>query len=377
MSREISINPYENINWSNVKKYKANFHQHSTESDGLEHVAILIDQAKALGMDVFTVSDHDSYRVDRGKYPKVLNVSDPNAEYYDPNRPDGRFRNIFPYSYFDGDVYYDPNNSGNYSVLAREGTLGEFDIDENGFMQGMLALEGAEFTENHHMISIANSVDGYPGGKDEEKLIKEVDNRGGVIYFAHPGDHSDPVLGRNYKDKYNPQWYRNLLSKYESCLGLEVFNQGDRFRNDRKLWDHLNNIGFDAIPIWGFSGTDSHASYNKRNHNVLFMNNLNVEEMKACLKNGSFYFVYGNQPPEINSIEVDEQEKTITINTVNPYDEVVWVSGGLEVFTGNQLNYAESLGISKYVRAIVKGRDGTSMTNPVYFSEFVRSYTFI
>lgn len=354
-----------------MNRYEGNLHQHSTESDGREAVANLIDQAQALGMDMFVLSDHDSYRINRGKYPKVLDVSDPSAEYYDPARPSGRYRNIFPFHYFDGDLYYDPQDNGNYSELAREGTSGEFDIVDDK-VKGMLTFEACEFTENHHIISIMNDFDNYPGGRTEGELLSIVEGRGGFTYFAHPGGHSDPETGSWYDEKFNNKWYRDLLDKYPSCLGMEILNTGDKFYNDRKIWDGVNNLGFHPRPIWGFSGTDSHFAYNKNNYNVFFMENLTIEDLKTCLKNGEFYACHGEDSPKVKFVNVNEKDGTINIKTENESDMVTWISSGKTLKIGNTLNYKETIGISRSVRAVIRGYKGTAYLNPIYFNRFVK-----
>lgn len=372
MSRELVINPYKNLDWSKVKKYKGNFHQHSTESDGRVPVSILIDQAEETDMDIFVISDHDWYRINRGKYPKFLDVSDPNAEYFDPERPSGKFRNIFPYHYFDGDLYYDPNEEGNYTELARSGSKGEFDIDEDDRVKGMLTFEACEFTEFHHIISLMSDADGYPGGLSEDELIKSSHDKGGITYFAHPGRHWDHTKNYKASDTFSPSWYKKILSSYDSCLGLEILNQGDKYKFDRILWDTINNLGFDTVPVWGFSGTDSHVNFTTRNHNVIFAEELTINSLKESLKNGSFYSVLGDAPPIINKISVDEGKNTITIDLDNPGDVIEWNSGGKIVEMGNKLNYNDVKGLNNSVRAVVRGNDGRSYTNPFYFNRFTK-----
>lgn len=376
MSRKILINPYENVEWESVNKYEGNLHAHSTESDGRQAVANLIDQCKDLGLDMFVLSDHDSYRINRGRYPKVLDVSNSSAEYYDPARPTGKYRNIFPFHYFDGDLYYDPNDNGNYTELERVGTKGEFDIVDDK-VKGMLTFEACEFTENHHIISVMSDEDGNPGGKSEEELIRSVDNKGGFTYFAHPGRHWDPEAGDRYDEKYTAEWYRHLLDKYKSCLGVEILNVGDKFYNDRKMWDHINNLGFHPSPIYGFSGGDIHHDYNRVNYNVFFMEDLTVDALKSSLEKGEFYACHGENSPIITKVEVNESNGTIEIETENSSDSVSWVSCGSVIGTDKVLNYNNALGLSGFVRAVVQGVGGTAYLNPIHFSKFVYEHNFI
>lgn len=373
MSRTLLINPYDGIDWGKAELYKGDFHQHSTESDGTESVALLIDQAEDSDLDMFVVSDHDSYRIDRGRYPKVLDVSDSSAEYYDPERPTGRYRNTFPFHYFDHDIYYDPNGNRNYTVLAREGIKGEFDI-ENDLIKGMLTFPACEFTEKHHIISILSDADGFPGNYNEDFVLNQSESRDGLTYFAHPGDFSDAELGRSYDKQYSAEWYKMMLEKYSSCLGLEIINQNDRFYNDRKLWDHVNNIGFHAHRVWGFSGSDSHGTFHDHHYNTVFMENLTLEELKTRLINGNFYCSIGKGAPVIDKIEVDGDNIIIETDIDNTIE---WISGGLTIHKGNTIDYKITKGISKYVRAVARNSEGESYTNPFYFNRFVKPKGFI
>lgn len=361
MSREVLYNPYGKVNWSIVKKFRGDFHQHSTESDGREHPAILIDQATQTDMDIFVITDHDSVSIERGMYPKIH----------------GKYMNTFPYSVYDGDVFYDPNEQGNFSVLKREGTSGEFDIDSNGMMKGMLALQGVELSEQHHIISILSDVNGSPGGYTEEMALKMVDDAGGVSYFAHPGDYSDQELGRWFDPKYTARWYKEMLKKYPSCLGVEIVNQNDRYYNDRKLWDEINNLGYETQHVWGFSGTDSHWEFRTTNHNVIFMNELTKEELKRRLHEGAFYCVYGDNPPEIESVEVSESNKKIRVVIENESDRIEWVSGGQVIHVGETLDYNDTLGLTHNVRAVIYGKGGVAYTNPIYFGKFINNFNFL
>lgn len=364
MSRELLINPYD-IKWDEVEPYKGNFHQHSTESDGRQSVAILIDQAKDLGMDMFVVSDHDTERPNRGRYPKVTDVPT-------PERPTGKYRNTWPLSKFDHDIYYDPNNQRNYTELARRGTPGEFNVDGNGVMQGMLTFEACEFTEKHHIISMMSNADGFPGNYEEDFVLSQAQDRNGITYLAHPGRHWDYDKKYSPNEKYSPQWYEEILSEFDSCLGLEVDNLDNKYIHDRELWDMVNSLGLHPTPIWGFSGTDSHGDYSTLNYNVVFMKDFNVSELKQRLINGNFYSIRGQYPPIIEKIGVDEPSHKIRVTTKLKTDLVTWISCGKVVHVGNTLDYSKVVGLSKYVRAYVLGRGGVAYTNPFYFNRFVK-----
>ncbi|MGB9677270.1 MAG: PHP domain-containing protein [Candidatus Ratteibacteria bacterium] len=55
----IIINPYENINWNTIKKYKANFHTHTKESDGKETPEKVISLYKMKNYSILSITDHN------------------------------------------------------------------------------------------------------------------------------------------------------------------------------------------------------------------------------------------------------------------------------------------------------------------------------
>jgi hypothetical protein len=54
----IILNPYKDIKWERVKRYKANLHTHSTKSDGLETPEKVISLYKERGYSILAITDH-------------------------------------------------------------------------------------------------------------------------------------------------------------------------------------------------------------------------------------------------------------------------------------------------------------------------------
>lgn len=383
MSREILINPYKELDSSTHTQHHANFHQHSTESDGREFPSLIIDQAVDLGVGVFQISDHDSHRKDVGEYPKVIATNNPDDKYYDPERRHGFYKNTYPYSVYDEDVYFDPEEEKNFTELARVGTEGEFDLNDDAVAEnGMVMLEGLEFSRTHHMIAIDTKADGWPKSDIESDNVYQASRDGGFVYFAHPGDFSDETRGRWYDPMYTPMWYSDMFKKHDNLLGLEVYNQGNRYTNDEKLWDKVNNSSFSSRPIWAFSGTDSHHEFSMRNRVMLFLKERTKKEVRNSLSTGNFYVstaYKGQTPPDIEDIIVDEEIGTIEIkiDANDFHDEIIWFSGGNVIKRGAVINYKKAVGISGYLRARVMGKGGMSLINPFYFSRYVDEYDFV
>ena len=56
-----AVNPYAEVNWQSYGHYKAALHAHTTQSDGSQTPADVIDRYNALGYKVLALTDHDSY----------------------------------------------------------------------------------------------------------------------------------------------------------------------------------------------------------------------------------------------------------------------------------------------------------------------------
>lgn len=71
------VNPYEGVNWDLTTHYKANFHAHTTQTDGNYPPHEVVDQYHQLGYSLLSLTDHD-----RITYPWT-NFSELNDKYQD------------------------------------------------------------------------------------------------------------------------------------------------------------------------------------------------------------------------------------------------------------------------------------------------------
>ena len=65
----------------------------------------------------------------------------------------------------------------------------------------------------------------------EDEGILNVQDSSGISQINHPGRYYTPA---------DWAWYIPWFRDYSTCGILEVFNQGDRYPDDRKLWDNIN-----------------------------------------------------------------------------------------------------------------------------------------
>jgi hypothetical protein len=291
-----TINPYAGVNWATYNQHKANFHTHTTNSDGTDSPTTTIGQYSSTGYDILAITDHDY------------------TTWPWPTHP------------------------------------------------GMLEVRGNEYSGTspyeHHMNAFYNFT--YSAASMEDG-IPHVDGNAGLSQINHPGRYRTPS-----------DWalYTSWFEKYPSCVGLEVYNQGDRYPTDRHLWDNINQNLMPKKLVWGYSNDDKHTtSHLYHNYQFMLMPSLTEGNLRECQRDGAFYFCYepsgtgtGNVP-RISNIVVNDVAKTITI-TATGYSQIQWVSEGTAVVaTGSTFSYG-SFANKTFVRAVLDGPNGDSFTQP-------------
>jgi hypothetical protein len=173
----------------------------------------------------------------------------------------------------------------------------------------------------------------------------------------HPGRYTKPV-----------EWYVEMYRAYPHLIGLEIYNQGDRYPNDRKTWDAILTDIINERPVWGFSNDDMHDPRTQlgRNWNIMLLPGLSAEWVRRGMENGAFFFVYapdghGGAPlPVIKSIAVDLQKGVIQIDAAG-YENIEWISRGIIVHRGHRVNLSELSHLGGYIRAEIRGGNSSSI----------------
>jgi hypothetical protein len=289
-------NPYDEVDWNTATSRKANFHTHTTQSDGNMSPDAVIDTYASYGYAALALTDHNLV--------------------------------TYPWS----------------------------DYSRDPATVGMVDVEGNELSYGHHIVSL---FCGYAStSSDETALLTGVGEAGGLAFIAHPGRYS-----------YDAQWYADHYLAHSHCVGQEIYNQGDRYPDDRKLWDEVLTILMPDRPVWGFSNDDAHQlAHMGRNRTYFpFTGDLTQNAVSNALIQGSFYATYSTsstyEPPLVTGIEIDEVNGVITLTASN-YTSVSWISGGTEVATGESIDLSATPGVVDYVRAELVGPEGSTYLNP-------------
>lgn len=223
----------------------------------------------------------------------------------------------------------------------------------------ILAVKGSEIS------AIEHDLGAYFTSFDKSKLsvaesLEEIKKDDGIAVLFHPG---------RYRMDIN--WYKELFSNNDHLIGLEVINQGNRYKEDEKTWDRILTESMPQRPVWGFANDDMHIKQQLgRDWNVFLLPELTEEALRSALQEGEFFFSTISTSrrakgivPAIKEIEVNEDEGKIKI-IAKDYSKIAWISECKEIHRGNELYYNDVKGLGVYVRAVVSGPGGQTFTQP-------------
>lgn len=311
-------NPYDGVDWHADRQYKANFHTHTTKSDGLMNPHAVVDAYYQLGYDVLSITDHDEVT-----YPWTA------------------FSTLEPSSLSAARML-------TVSHIMPSNLMFQDRVPEE---LGMIAIQGNELSMHHHMGSFFSD---HRGTTTVSASLEAIAARDGLAMLFHPGRYTRPT-----------EWHVELYRANPHLVGLEVYNQGDRYPNDRSIWDSILTQTMPERPVWGYSNDDSHQRNQiGRNWNMLILPELSAAEVRRAMESGLSYYVYapgghtGPAAPVIHAVQVDESRGTIEI-TATGHDSAVWISDGELVELGATLRLYEHDDLGPYVRAELHGPGGT------------------
>lgn len=358
-------NPYQAVNWDTWGAYKANLHTHTTFSDGEVPLDEMVEEHYRQGFDIVALTDHGVINhgwAQKHKTVPVVNIITL-----------GRKKRIL-------------TSERSRELHAGKGRGGRGMLD----LQTGIECNTAVLNKNHICSYFAGYGQGVWGRENDfETALRKTENRGGVTVINHPGDwlHSsgDPQLAQEIG---TVRFFGNLLVRYPSCLGIEVFNSRDRrTRHDRVLWDALLEY---TLPlgrtVFGFANSDAHffsVVDSMCNYFLLPPNYAPTapdaqQLVRAAMQQGTFFamgrrahgelgddFVGEGAYPMVTRITVDEKAQTITIGANEHTEKIAWIAKGEIIAHGNTLRlsaHAEKIGC--YVRAQLTGPGGVCLTQP-------------
>ena len=367
--------PYESVVWDGDGAwgaYRGTLHSHSTYSDANVDLATMVKEYYAQGYDFLANADHGVTGVEWNRAPE--------------------YPILYNYQYIIGnklttltDEEYEGMITGTYNDRGYKMTC----------VTGANELNDLTLTKCHvNGYFLPEGVGtGFRGGENAfEAAVKFADENGGISHINHPGDwlnsNSNPEAVNDIK---NIQFLTDIILKYDSCYGIEVFNEDNGPTGyDRVLWD---NMLMYALPygktIIGYANTDAHEESTVDTSFMTFMMEENdVEHIRETMTNGAFFsttrclrasdFEIGPDKaidaantdipyPMFTKVDVDGHK--ITVKAENA-ETLQWIANGKVIYKGDitsgeytlDLDTIEGAEDFLYVRAEIIGEGGITVT---------------
>ncbi len=278
------VSPYEDVIWSGENAwgaYKGTLHTHTTYSDADDTLPVMIKEYYNQDYDFVANADHGITGVEWNKEPAKqllytyqLLIDNP-YECMTDEEYEGVISGTYP--------LYDGKTIRNKPMTC---------------VTGANEFNNLSLTKNHvnGYFLPADKGNGFPGAENElgyEQAISYIEKNGGLSHINHPGDwlasNSNPDA---VNDPEAIKFFGDLILKYDSCLGTEVFNERNGTTGyDRILWDNLlmYTLPYGKTVI-GFSNTDAHNTDNvDTSYSIFMMEENNVENIKATMQSGAFF----------------------------------------------------------------------------------------
>ncbi len=371
------VNPYADVVWSGEAAwgaYRGNLHSHTTYSDADIDLATMVKEYYTQGYDFLANSDHAVTGVEWNKLPdeQLIYIYQPVL---------GNKKALLT------DEEYEAITTGTYNGRGRKMTC----------VVGANELNNLSLSKNHvnGFFLPADVGNGFGGSENENgyrAALALVEKNGGLSHINHPGDWLETNANPEaVNDPANVKLFGDMILDYDSCLGIEVFNERNGTTGyDRILWDNLLMY---CLPygknVIGFSNTDAHSIINvDSSFSVFMMKDNTVENIKETMQSGAFFAVTkvfrgnsfeigpseefdlrgkGQNYPMFTSINVDGHKVTASAKDAT---EIQWIANGKVIMKkkiGSEpvvLNLDSISGAEDflYVRAEIKGAGGMCLT---------------
>ena len=330
------VSPYADVIWDGDNAwgaYKGNLHTHTTFSDAEMDLPEMVIDHYNQGYDFLAITDH-------GVTGTPWNVAPARLPLY-------MYQYILGYKQTTlTDEEFESITSGTYPVDGEARGTGMVCVTNGNELNALTITKchvNGMFLPDH----VGDNYLGYEN--DHEGAVRLADSAGGLSFINHPGDWLNSNRDISIvSDPENVKYYADILLKYDSCLGMEVFNERNHVTNyDRILWD---NVLMACLPygkrVIGFSNNDAHFhSHVDSSYSVFMMPENTVKNIKKTMQSGAFFCVtrelggndiigpaedfdvrYSEVPiPAFNELSVDGH--TVTVRAKN-FTDLQWIANG-------------------------------------------------
>ena len=409
------FNPYRNVNFATFGRYNADFHTHTTNSDGMASPDETARRYASIGFDFLAFADHDSWMFGRWASHPTGHITIESFE------APGTFNSAaaaqtWPWQ----DFGVREDNHGLIPIQTTEVTRTQhFGVFYTSFSE-QLDFAGAPLSgpsgaggKRHVMTrAVAHSMQYYPCDRTgNEPTIEEGQVRfeiyhpernldGGANNWAsHLAHLNRPQLNGEYQF-ISAGYYQELLRDFPTILSFEIYNQADRHPS-RHIYDRIIQGMFPHRPVWLSANSDEHGIHFGFSKNVMLLPERNEQAFRRAREQGAYFAVsFGdfnpnllelspenahladtrganrwthdphtsprletqrwgdrwNYVPKIHDIVVNDATGYITIEASN-YTRIEWITEGTPtdpqniILEGNRINFRTNTDIKNFIRA--------------------------
>lgn len=277
------VSPYEDVIWEGEGEwgaYKGTLHTHTTYSDADLDLATMVKGYYNSDYDFVANADHGVTGVDWNREPARL------ALYTYQKLLGNSVGHLTDEDYkaiSEGTFALEDGTTRNKKMVCITGA--------NEF--GYITLTKSHVNGFFLPSDVGNAWDG--GENSHEGAVEFIDKNGGISHIDHPGDWLETNKNPEaVNDPENIKYFGDIIVKYDSCLGTEVFNERNGTTGyDRVLWDNLLMY---CLPygknVIGFSNTDAHhLGTIDSSFSVFMMEENTMENVKETMQSGAFFAV--------------------------------------------------------------------------------------
>ncbi len=350
------VSPYEDVIWEGENAwgaYKGTLHTHTSYSDADESLSVMVKEYYNQDYDFVANADHGITGVDWDEEP------DKQLLYTYQTLIGNKFEHLTTEE-------YEAIQNGTYALY--DGTV------RNKKMVPVLGANEFNFislTKNHvnGYFLPADKGNGFPGCEDEwgyNQALKYIEDNGGLSHINHPGDWLESNANPDVvNDPEMVKIFGDLILKYDSCLGTEVFNERNGTTGyDRILWDNLLMY---TLPygknVIGFSNTDAHHTGTvDSSFSVFMMEENTVENIKETMQNGNFFMVTRKlRENTVNDIGPDKEIDVMNMGLPYPMFTKVEVDGHKITVAAKDADEVQFIANGKVIKACEIGENEVTL----------------
>jgi len=301
---------------------KSVIHLQTPVSGGTRSIKSYISLARNNGIDILIITDHDNLFYEYAIHPlrwllkqgvekaSVFTYGTDNYLKQIKSLADNREKVLLidgvestPFYYWSGSFQINPNDKFAMRELA---------LNNRGVHLLVIGLNDEKaYRKLPALANSCSSFDAYHGNlgaKPYQELIDYVNDKNGVVIWAHP-EASEKWLKEGVLIQTQP--YQELLLSTRDYTGFSIFAEGyQKVGKIGGIWDQVLSeycSGSRKKPIWAIGELDDYGNKDLNSIQTIFMiNTISYAEVMNALKNGKVYTLIRQSKTQNKSLLLEE-----------------------------------------------------------------------